>query len=521
MDLFSKEFIILLLASFISYYLLYLINRLAKKTIIPQWVVLLIASLVFYGFNNYVYLIYLGFSFIVTYLTSILTQYKLFNKDSSNKTKFHPLKIDKSDNRKVYEKALMIIAIIINVSVLLVLKYYNFFASSVNSVFHASMVTVNFIIPIGISFYTFSLIAYNVDCYKRDVEAETNPLKFLLFVSYFPKIFQGPISSYEELKKDGLFSEHSFTDNDYLKSFFRIAIGLVKKLAIANVINLYVNASYANLSEIYGLPLVLTTLLYAIELYCDFSGFMDIAIGVSGLFGIKLEENFNTPYLSSSIQEFWRRWHITLGNWLKKYIYIPLGGNRVPIWRWIINTLIVWLISGLWHGANWTFIVWGLLHGVLLVITALPKQIKKSRGMEIKPPSNNPIIKSIKVVVTFLFVCFGWIFFRAPDLREALRYIWHMMRLNIPSTYNLFTDPNLVEMNKFLAISMTLVTLLVILKVISLYQEKIISFMSHKVIFKKTSLFMMTTLLVMVSIFVFISLKAGNGEASSFIYFDF
>ena len=151
MDLFSKEFIILLVASFVLYYLLYLINRIAKKTIIPQWVVLLIASLVFYGFNNPVYLIYLGFSFIVTYLTSLLTQYKLFNKDNSNRIKFHPLKIDKTDNRKTYEKAMTIIAIIINVSVLLVLKYYNFFANSVNSVFHASMVTVNFIIPIGIS----------------------------------------------------------------------------------------------------------------------------------------------------------------------------------------------------------------------------------------------------------------------------------------------------------------------------------------------------------------------------------
>ena len=521
MDLFSIEFIILIIASFLLYYLLNLVNRLAKKTIIPQWSVLLVASLVFYGFNNYIYLVYLGVSFLVSYLLALLTQYKVYNKkNNDSKKSFSPIKVDISNRRIRYEKALTIVAIVFNVAILAVLKYYNFFANNVNRFFHANMMNIDFIIPLGISFYTFSLIAYNVDCYKREVEAETNPFKFLLFVSYFPKVFQGPISSYEQLKKDGLFTPHSFSDNEYLKSFFRIAVGLVKKLAIANVIALYVNASYLHINELSGWPLILTMLLYAIELYCDFSGFMDIVIGVSGLFGIKLEENFNAPYLASSIQNFWRRWHISLTNWLKKYIYIPLGGNRVPIYRWIINTFIVWLISGLWHGASWTFIIWGLFHAILIIISALPKQIKKARGLEITHKEEGLLLKSFKVVGTFILVSFGWIFFRSQSVQEAFQYIANMVRF-LPNQYSLFKDESLLEMHKYLVLAIVLVIVLITMKVLSIHQEKVLSFFKNKVLVKCTSAFIMTTLLVMVSIFVFVMLKANGGEASSFIYFDF
>ncbi len=384
-DLFSLNFLILLATTFTLFYVVRGLNKLAKKVIIPQWSVLLVASLAFYGLSNWVYLVYLGASSLVSYLAALLTQHRLFQKESFSQGEvveydLHPTFIESHTERRFYENFVTGVAVLVNVAALAILKYYNFFAGSVNSLFHLSLTTYNFIIPLGISFYTFSLIAYNVDCCKRDTIAEKNLLKFLLFVSYFPKILQGPISSYDTLKQDGLFGEHGFTETEYLKPLFRISIGLIKKIAIANVLNLYVNASYANLENQFGGSLLLTSLLYTIQLYCDFSGFADITIGISGLFGIRLEENFDTPYLSSSIQDFWRRWHITLGTWLKKYIYIPLGGNRVPIWRWVINTLIVWLVSGLWHGANWTFIVWGLYHGVLLVLCGLPRVIKKAGG---------------------------------------------------------------------------------------------------------------------------------------------
>ena len=256
MSLFSFEFIIFLAITFVGYYVLYGINKLARKTIIPQWAILLAASLIFYGFANYIYLIYLGISFLVSYTAGLLCQYKVFSKTSKTNNKsvyeLKPSKMESHLDRKKYENIITTFAILINVGILAVLKYYNFFANSVNSVLHLSVTTYNFIIPLGISFYTFSLIAYNVDCCKRVTIAEKNPLKFLLFVSYFPKILQGPISSYDKLKEDGLFDKHNFVDTSYLKSLFRISIGLIKKIVIANVLNLYVNAQYANIDKSFG-----------------------------------------------------------------------------------------------------------------------------------------------------------------------------------------------------------------------------------------------------------------------------
>ncbi|MBQ6730410.1 MAG: MBOAT family protein [Bacilli bacterium] len=508
MTIFSFEFLILLVASFVLFYLVGLLNKTFKRTIVPQWSILLIASLVFYGFNNWIYLAFIGGSSLVSYIFALLCQYKLFNKDENGKTKFKPTKV--VEVRKGYENLMCAFSIIINVSVLVVLKYFNFFSNGVASLFHFTSFETNFIIPLGISFYTLSLISYNVDIKRRISEAELNPLKFLLFVSYFPKVLQGPISTYDKLKEDGLFNEHRFLDVDYLKSFYRIAIGLIKKIVIANVLGLYVNSVYLNLDGSFGINLILTTFLYSIQLYCDFSGFMDIAIGVSGLFGIKLEENFDTPYLSSSIQEFWRRWHITLGNWLKKYIYIPLGGNRVSTIRWIINILIVWLVSGLWHGANWTFIVWGLMHALLIIITGLPRQIKKAKQVE---KNRSLPIRIVGTILTFLFVNLSWVFFRASNIQEAFRYIYQMVQVWVPSSYSIFADPSLSKAHPFLIVSIAFVAILIYLKFIKLpSKSSVLAFISK---------YALTIVFISLSIFVFIYLNSIGGGVSSFIYFDF
>ncbi len=526
MNLLSTEFLILLAIAFVLFYLIGLLNKLFKKVIIPQWSILLIASLVFYGFVNPIYLIYLGVSSLFSYAFALMVQHKLFKKISSancsnDEFVYSPVKVDDHLSRRVYENILTTMVILINVGILAVLKYYNFFAGSVNSIFHVSAPTFNFIIPLGISFYTFSLIAYNVDCCKRVTIAEKNPLKFLLFVSYFPKILQGPISSYDKLKEDGLFAEHGFKDNDYLKSFFRISVGLIKKIAIANVLNLYVNAAYANLENYYGVGLLLVSLLYTIQLYCDFSGFLDITIGISGLFGIKLEENFSIPYISASIQEFWRRWHITLGTWLKKYIYIPLGGNRVPIWRWVINILIVWLVSGIWHGANWTFIVWGLFHGILLVINGLPKQIQKRKGITPPERKRNPILFVLSVIGTFILVNFSWVLFRSDNITQAGRFFVHMIKVWVPNQYSLFSDTSISSANWLLIISSISIVTLIGIRAIIHYQTSLLSKIKYQKTVSYISTFAITVIFFSISIFVFLYLNSIGGGESSFIYFDF
>ena len=493
MSVFSLEFVLFLSIAFVVYYLASLVNKLSKKTIIPQWIILLIASLVFYGLNNWLYLAFLGGSAVVSYIAAMLC-----------------------NEKKTVGKVATIVAIVVNVGALATLKYCNFFIDSVNSIFHANWLTQNFIIPLGISFYTFSLISYNVDSYKNGSALEKNPFKFLLFVSYFPKLLQGPISSYDKLKEDGLFENHSFLDNDYLNSFFRIAIGLIKKIAIANVIGLFVDSVYANLGQVYGLYLFVTMIFYAIQLFCDFSGFMDICIGVSGLFGIKLEENFKAPYLSTSIKEFWRRWHITLGTWLKKYIYIPLGGNRVSILRWIINILIVWLVSGIWHGANWTFVLWGLYHGVLLVIGGL---IAKANKEEKKEP--NKVKTCLKTCLTFLLVCIGWVLFRSSSIQEAARFMWHMIKFWQSSSFNVFIDASLESVRPFLFIAFGLIAILIAVYVLTIKKDVISAKMKKYELVSYITRFVFIAACISFAVFAFLYLKNIGGGESSFIYFDF
>ena len=347
-----------------------------------------------------------------------------------------------------------------------------------------------------------------------------NPFKFLLFVSYFPKILQGPISSYDKLKEDGLFNSHRFEDNDYLKSFFRISVGLIKKIAIANVLNLYVNASYSNLDKLYGGGLVITSFLYTIQIFTDFSGFADITIGISGLFGIKLEENFDVPYNSSSLSEFWRRWHMTLGRWLRKYIYIPLGGNRVPLWKWVVNILIVWLVSGLWHGANWTFILWGLFNGIVLVIEGLPKQLQKKKEITPNIKKQNQLIDALKTVGTLCLINAGWILFRSANIKEAATFIW-MIQIWSPSSYSAFADPSISKANGLLLLSSILIGALIIMKAIQINKDIILTKFKKPETIITISKFAVTVIFFSVSLFVFLYLNSIGGGESSFIYFDF
>ena len=241
------------------------------------------------------------------------------------------------------------------------------------------------------------------------------------------------------------------------------------------------------------------------------------------MLGINLEENFDAPYLSKSIQEFWRKWHITLGAWLKKYIYIPLGGNRKGIFRWIINTLIVWIVSGIWHGANWTFVIWGLYHGVLLVISGLSTQIKKSKGIYNKNQNNtqNVFVNIAKAILTFVLVCFGWVLFRSDNIKEAARYFWHMIRFWHSSGYNVFADTTLINVKLFFGLSFLFIALLITIYILKSKKNYLSIKINKYDLVTYISKYSFVIISVSYSIYVFFVLKTIGGGESSFIYFDF
>ena len=323
--------------------------------------------------------------------------------------------------RRVY----LAISICVNLGLLFYFKYLAFFADSANQAlaFIGSDGRLNvtaLILPVGISFYTFQTLSYTIDVYRGNIEHEKNPVTFALFVSYFPQLVAGPIERSKNLLPQlrDLASKRLLDAPSIAIGLRLIAWGMFKKVVVADRLALYVNPIYNNPDSYRGMSLILATVFFAFQIYCDFSGYSDIAIGVARILGVKLSRNFNAPYFARSISEFWRRWHITLSTWFRDYVYIPLGGNRVPAWRWHLNIVIVFTVSGLWHGANWTFVIWGVLHGLMHLINHHLSLIKS-------PFSRLPerIQVPVQMLLVFIFVCFAWIFFRANSLQDAITII--------------------------------------------------------------------------------------------------
>ena len=350
---------------------------------------LLASSYVFYACWNPYYLGLIVFSTVVDYFCSMQIG------ESSHKTR-----------RKLF----LVISLFSNLGLLFFFKYYNFFIDSFAGPFgiEAGGWGHNFLLPVGISFYTFQTIGYTIDVYRRDIEPETNFLQFALYVSFFPQLVAGPIERAKNILPQ-LSKAFTFSDSQFSSALKLILLGLIQKIVFANHFGSYVNVVFDNPEAYAGLPLLLGCLLFAFQIYYDFSGYTNIAIGSARLFGIDLMENFKGPYLCSSIREFWRRWHISLSTWFRDYLYISLGGNRVSTFKVYRNLLIVFVITGLWHGANWTFVIWGLIHGFFIIIERL--------GFD-KVLKNLP--RSVSVSYTFVIVCFAWIFFRAENLDKAL-----------------------------------------------------------------------------------------------------
>lgn len=346
--------------------------------------VLLLFSLIFYFYGEPKY--------ILLMLIEVLFAY------------FMTLSLEKNKS-----KSLLIVVVSFHLLLLCIFKYFNFIISNINSIFSSNISLLNIVLPIGISFYTFQIISYEVDVYRGKVKVSKNLIEFMTYVFLFPQLIAGPIVRYESVNKE--LKSRKVTFDDFSSGVNRFVIGLFKKVVIANNIGELCNILVGS-TEVSVLLYWVLGISYMLQIYFDFSGYSDIAIGIGKMIGFKFPENFNYPYIADSVTNFWRRWHMTLSSWFKDYVYIPLGGNRVSILKHIRNIFIVWMLTGLWHGASWNFIIWGLYFGVILIIEKyfLNKVLEK-------------LPKVIRIIYTSFVVMISFIIFSSNNLDSAFTII--------------------------------------------------------------------------------------------------
>ena len=361
-----------------------------------RWLLLLSGSYFFYMCWNIKYSLLMLTSTVITFASGLLIDYAKTIK---------------------WKKIWVAISFCSNLGILFFFKYYNFAVDSLIQVFDAFGIGVtipNFevLLPVGISFYTFQALSYTVDVYRGALKPTKHFGKYALFVSFFPQLVAGPIERTPNLLAQ-FDEEHDFDYDMAKRGFFLLLFGLFKKIVIADRLAILVDTVYSNVESYSGQAYWIAAFFFTFQIYCDFSGYSDMAIGSANILGYRLMKNFNAPYLAKSIAEFWRRWHISLSTWFRDYLYIPLGGSRVSFSRWCMNTMIVFLVSGLWHGANWTFVIWGVLHGVWQIIGRLKNNLLKKKY-------DNTFFHVVSVLITFMLVNFAWIFFRANTVSDAI-----------------------------------------------------------------------------------------------------
>ncbi len=381
-----------------------------------RWGWLLGASYFFYMSWEPIYALLIMLSTFITYMSGILLHRERAKKQYANYDD------DLISKRK---KLWVFLSFFINLAILVYFKYYNFLLDS----FLELLVALNFpsldipfsqvLLPVGISFYTFQALSYTIDVYRGDIEAERHFGYYALFVSFFPQLVAGPIERSSHLLPQ-LRKEQEFNYERMKSGLILMGWGFIKKIVIADRLAVVVNTVYGAPAEYNGFTLVVATLFFSFQIYCDFSAYSDIAIGVARIMGINLMKNFQTPYFSRSISEFWRRWHISLGGWFREYLYIPLGGSKVSLNRTYVNLTIVFLVSGLWHGANWTFLIWGALHAFFQIFGKITKPIRIKICNKLSINREAPSHVAIQAIITFSLVSFAWIFFRANSLSDAV-----------------------------------------------------------------------------------------------------
>lgn len=403
------------------------------------------------------------------------------------------------------------ISIIVNIGFLGIFKYYNFFAESFAKVisgfgWQVNPLLLNIILPVGISFYTFHGLSYVIDIYKNKISAEKNFVDYAVFVSFFPLLVAGPIERathlLPQIKKRRIFNYENAADG-----IRQILWGLFKKIVVADNCAVFANQIFNNYGEMNGSSLALGALFFTFQIYGDFSGYSDIALGTARLFGIELLKNFSFPYFSRDIAEFWRRWHISLSSWFKDYLYIPLGGSNVGNWMRIRNTFIIFIVSGFWHGANWTFIVWGILNALYIMPSIIAKTNRNNLEIVSKGRLFPNFKESIQILITFALTVFAWIFFRSENISQAFGYVCGIF----PQSF--FEIPKFQEMDQART---TLILILFFMLAEWFGRESNYALESVVNIKNKFTRWMIYTLVLLVIYFY-----GYFGESVEFIYFQF
>ena len=461
-----------------------------------RWIILLIGSYYFYMCWKPEYVFLIIFSTLIDYFCALkMGSYKNLS------------------DRKPY----LLISILSNLGILFFFKYFNFFNQSFKDLFNYfnifyNATTFDILLPVGISFYTFQTLSYSIDVYRGNKKPETHLGIFAVYVSFFPQLVAGPIEKSTHFLPQ-LNKNHNFNYIRFKEGLLLMLWGFFKKIVIADRLAVLVNTVYNNPSDYQGIALIIATIFFAFQIYCDFSAYSDIAIGSARIMGYDLVTNFNLPYLSKSISEFWRRWHISLGAWFKEYLYLPLGGNRGTLIIKIRNIIIVFLISGLWHGANWTFIIWGGLHSIYMIFELFFQKIKNKTSYIYNFFEKNRFYNLLQVLFTFILVDFAWIFFRANSIQDAIYIIKNLFIIDL----KVLSDKSLHKLGldeKDLYLSILLIIFLIITQSYQKNKNIINWVLSRNIILRWTIYF-----LAIYSIFTFGYYAQGN--QSQFIYFQF
>lgn len=378
-----------------------------------RWALLLAASYYFYGSWNWKYLGLIVASTLIDYIAARGMSATVTQR-----------------GRRIF----LFASLVGNLGILFTFKYYNFFRDSAAELFtrlglESALPAADLLLPVGISFYTFQSLSYTVDVYLRKRDPERHLGRFALYVAFFPQLVAGPIERSTRLLPQ-LSQHHDFEYDRVTHGIKQMGWGLIKKIVIADNLALLVNAVYASPQDFDSITLAVATFAFAFQIYCDFSGYSDIAIGAARVMGIDLMQNFDRPYFAKSIGEFWRRWHISLSTWFRDYVYIPLGGGRVDQARLYVNLMTVFVLSGLWHGANWTFVCWGAVHGACLVLSRATEEV---RGRFALPESS--VRNAFQIAITFTIVCLAWVFFRAETLGDAQLILTQLATVPIELMY--------------------------------------------------------------------------------------
>ena len=479
-----------------------------------RWIFLLLASYFFYMYSQPALIVLILFTTVVSWVSSLLIE-RLNGKIASGDLS------EREAKRAARQKKLYLtLTLITSLGVLFFFKYFIFLCETVFGIVglftgQAYQVNLNLILPVGISFYTFQTLSYAIDVYRGSIRAERHFGYYALFVSFFPQLVAGPIERPANLIPQ-LRTRLPVTREDVGFGLRKMMLGFFKKIAVADLLSVYVNAIYNNLDGMGTVPalgVIFSTLLFAVQIYCDFSGYTDIAIGCARVMGIRLMTNFDRPYTAKTIREFWGRWHISLSSWFRDYLYIPLGGSRCAKWRHLLNIVIVFLVSGLWHGAAWTFVIWGGLHALYQVIGILTLGPRNRLLGKIGLSPDGRIVGALRTFNTFLLVDFAWLFFRAnsfADLRKLLAALFSPASWKVPFA-NVVSLMGLTASGALLTV-VSLVLLVLLDRLIRHHDEPA----GNGALVRRGAFIAVTWMIVFAWMFL-----SANDLTSTFIYFQF